>query len=190
MKQKKPKQESKAKELKKLTDSSTAIKETSASYVHRRRSRSNTIGRRVISNSKDAPSLALGELPRLLADSEVLNYLQTKDIGWKHVNAIKQLTDYSDEVISEWLNISVKTLRTYKKPSETFKGKVKENILLILSLVMHGTEVFGTKEKFEQWLNTENFFFDNKSPVSFLNTVTGIRFVNDKLTAIEYGDNV
>jgi uncharacterized protein (DUF2384 family) len=54
---------------------------------------------------------------------------------------------------------------------------------------MHGIEVFGTKEKFEQWLNTENFFFDKKSPVSFLNTVTGIRFVNDRLTAIEYGDN-
>ncbi len=190
LKQKKPKQESKAKELKKLTDSSTAIKETSVSYVHRKRSRANTIERKLDSKSKEAPSLALGELPKMLADSEVLNYLQTKDIGWKHVNAIKQLTDYSDEVISDWLNISVKTLRTYKQPAETFKGKVKENILLILSLVMHGIEVFGTKEKFEQWLNAENFFFDKKSPVSFLNTVTGIRFVNDKLTAIEYGDNV
>lgn len=66
---------------------------------------------------------------------------------------------------------------------------MKENILLILSLVIHGIEVFGTKEKFEQWLDTKNFYFDNKSPVSFLNTVTGIRFVNDRLTAIEYGDN-
>ncbi len=144
---------------------------------------------KVISKSGSSPKLILEELPKQLADSEVLNYLQQKEIGWKHVNAIKQLTDYSDEVISEWLNISVKTLRTYKQPAVTFKGKVKENILLILSMVMHGIEVFGTKEKFEQWLNTENFFFDKKSPVSFLNTVTGIRFVNDRLTAIEYGDN-
>ncbi|MEZ4822026.1 MAG: antitoxin Xre/MbcA/ParS toxin-binding domain-containing protein [Ignavibacteria bacterium] len=29
-----------------------------------------------------------------------------------------------------------------------------------------------------------------KSPITFLNTITGIRFVNDRLTAMEYGDNV
>ena len=189
MKHKKTKSERKEKEYSVQSDSSLSIKETSASYDLKKKDRMKSRDPKVISKSGSSPKLILEELPKQLADSEVLNYLQQKEIGWKHVNAIKQLTDYSDEVISEWLNISVKTLRTYKQPAVTFKGKVKENILLILSLVMHGIEVFGTKEKFEQWLNTENFFFDKKSPVSFLNTVTGIRFVNDRLTAIEYGDN-
>ncbi|WP_245826382.1 MbcA/ParS/Xre antitoxin family protein [Spirosoma rigui] len=44
--------------------------------------------------------------------------------------------------------------------------------------------------EFDQWLNRKNFFFDNKSPNSFLNTVTGVRFVDDRLTALEHGDNV
>lgn len=189
MKHKKSNPEVKVKEYSEQSSSSISIKETNASYGLKKKGRMRTGDHRVISKSKSSPSLILEELPKQLADSEVLNYLQQKEIGWKHVNAIKQLTDYSDEVISEWLNINVKTLRTYKQPAVTFKGKVKENILLILSMVMHGIEVFGTKEKFEQWLNTENFFFDKKSPVSFLNTVTGIRFVNDRLTAIEYGDN-
>lgn len=186
MKQKNLKAKNKSKEP---ANSSRLVKESNVSYLHKKKRGTNSGEQRLFSKSKDTSSMIAKDLPKLLADSEVLNYLQTKDISWKHVNAIKQLTDYSDEVISEWLNISVKTLRTYKQPAGSFKGKVKENILLILSLVIHGIEVFGTKEKFEQWLDTKNFFFDNKSPVTFLNTVTGIRFVNDRLTAIEYGDN-
>jgi uncharacterized protein (DUF2384 family) len=56
-------------------------------------------------------------------------------------------------------------------------------------------------KEFESWLNQENFYFDNKSPVSFLNTITGspvsflntitgIKFIDDRLTAMQYGDNV
>ena len=29
-----------------------------------------------------------------------------------------------------------------------------------------------------------------EAPNSFLNTVTGVKFVDDRLTAMEYGDNV
>lgn len=186
MKQKRSRTEIKIKEP---ANSSGLVKETNVSYAQKKKSVAKSGERISLSKSQNTLSIIAEDLPKLLDDSEVLNYLQTKDIGWKHVNAIKQLTGYSDEVISDWLNISVKTLRTYRQPAGSFKGKVKENILLILSLVLHGIEVFGTKEKFEQWLDTKNFYFDNKSPVSFLNTVTGIRFVNDRLTAIEYGDN-
>jgi uncharacterized protein (DUF2384 family) len=54
----------------------------------------------------------------------------------------------------------------------------------------HGIHVFGTAAAFEEWLNKGNFYFDNKLPVSFLNTITGIKFIDDRLTAMEYGDNV
>jgi len=40
------------------------------------------------------------------------------------------------------------------------------------------------------WLSKENFFFDNKAPGSFLNKISGIKFTNDRLCAIEHGDNV
>ena len=66
---------------------------------------------------------------------------------------------------------------------------MKEHILLLLSLIKQGIQVFGTTQEFEQWLNTKNFYFDSKNPIVYLNTVTGIRFVGDRLTAMEYGDN-
>ena len=71
-----------------------------------------------------------------------------------------------------------------------FKDNVKEQVLLLLSLVKHGLSVFGSARALDQWLNQPNFYFDNRSPNAYLNTVTGIKFVDDRLTAMEYGDNV
>lgn len=137
-----------------------------------------------------AESLIIRDVPGHINDSEILYFLYTKDINWQHVNAIKTLTDFNDNIISDWLNVSVKTFREYKKPQNTFKENVKEQVLLLLSLIKHGIGVFGSAKEFDQWLNRKNFYFDNKSPTSFLNTVTGVKFVDDRLTAIEYGDNV
>ncbi|MCX6250638.1 MAG: MbcA/ParS/Xre antitoxin family protein [Bacteroidetes bacterium] len=132
----------------------------------------------------------LNEVPGKISDSEILTFLQTKDINWEYVKTIKELTDLNDDVISDWLNVSVRTFRSYKQPKNKFKENVKEQILLLLSLIHHGIQVFGSQKEFNLWLNTANFFFDNVNPISYLNTVTGIRFVDDRLTAMEYGDNV
>lgn len=140
-------------------------------------------------NQIEEPSV-LYEIPGKISTSEVLTFLQTKDVNWKHVNTIKSLTNFNDEVISEWLNISVRTFRTYRQPENKFKENTKEQIILLLSLINHGIQVFGSSKEFDKWLHGENFYFDGKTPNAFLNTVTGIRFVDDSLTALEYGDNV
>ena len=135
-------------------------------------------------------NLLLRDVPGHINDSEILSFLYTREVNWQHVNAIKTLTDFNDTIISDWLNVSVKTFREYKKPPTTFKENVKEQVLLLLALIKHGIAVFGAVNEFDQWLNRSNFYFDNKSPSAYLNTITGIRFVDDRLTAMEYGDNV
>ncbi|GAB2679432.1 hypothetical protein GCM10027036_36860 [Flavihumibacter cheonanensis] len=130
------------------------------------------------------------EIPLQINDSEILYFLHSKEINSNYLNAIKKLTNFNDEVLAEWLNLSVKTYREYRKPKSIFKENIKEHILLLLALMKHGINVFGSAKAFEQWLNTSNFHFDNSKPTTFLNTVTGIKFVDDRLTAIEYGDNV
>lgn len=137
-----------------------------------------------------AESVILNEIPGQINDGVILHFLRTKEVNWKHVDAIKKLTDFNDDVISDWLNVSVKTFRAYRKPANAFKENVKEQILLLLAVIKHGIDAFGSIEAFDQWLNKENFYFDNKHPNTFLNTITGIRFVDDRLTAMEYGDNV
>lgn len=132
----------------------------------------------------------LKSVPNRISDSEILNLLQTNDINWEYIDTIKEMTDLNDEVISLWLNISVRSFRSYRQSNSRLKENLKEHIIVLLSLIKHGIQVFGSKDGFDQWLTTENFFLDSKTPVAFLNTVTGIRFIDDRLTAMEFGDNV
>ena len=129
-------------------------------------------------------------IPSISNYSDVFFYIRNHDIDWNYLNYLKELTTFSDEVISDWLNISVKTLRTYRRPETKFKDNLKEHIVLILSLYEHGTTVFDDKERFDQWLNTKNVFFDGNEPKIYLDTIMGIKFIDDRLTALEYGDNV
>jgi putative toxin-antitoxin system antitoxin component (TIGR02293 family) len=129
-------------------------------------------------------------LPNRLSDIEILNLLQAQEITWRQIDEIKELTDLNDVIISAWLNVSVRSLRSYRQPSIRLKDNLKERVVVLLSLMKHGIQVFGTKDNFDRWLTTENFFLDGKEPNSFLNTITGIRFIDDRLTAMEYGDNV
>ena len=132
----------------------------------------------------------LEDIPALVQESEYMFLLQRKEVNWKHVQAIKDLTQYNDEVLAAWLNLSVRTFRDYRKPASILKEHVKEQVILLLTLIKHGIAVFGTAETFYQWLDTRNFYFNNETPSSYLNMITGIRFVDDRLTALEYGDNV
>src|SRR4051812_33079359 len=129
----------------------------------------------------------LKQVPGQMNDSEILDFLYTKGVDWRHINAIRHLTSFSDDLISEWLNVSVRTLREYRKPEGSFKENIKEHVLLLLALMKHGQGVFGSEKAFDSWLDTPNYYFDRKKPSSFLNTVTGIKFINDRLTAMEYG---
>ena len=130
------------------------------------------------------------QVPTHLSDSEVLYWLQNREVDLAFLNRLKEYSEVTDDILAIWLNISVRTLRNYRNPDNNIKAYVKEQALLLMSLFVHGKEVFGTPARFNEWLNMENFYFDGRSPSSMLNTISGIRFVNDRLHAIEYGDNV
>ena len=132
----------------------------------------------------------LDQVPSLINDVEILYFLQKKNINDYYVNTIKELTNINDDVLASWLNLSVKTFREYRKPNTVLKDNLKEHVLLLISLFKHGIQVFGNVAAFTSWLYMENFYFDSNKPETFLNTITGIRFIDDRLTAMEFGDNV
>ena len=132
----------------------------------------------------------LKNIPSRVDTNVTLGMIKSDKVGPQHLQAIKDLTLFSDEKISDWLDISVKTFRLYKKPDSTIKARIQEQTVMALSLIKHGLEVFGSTEDFSTWLEKENFFFDKKAPIDFMNTNSGIKFIDDRLTALEFGDNV
>jgi len=133
----------------------------------------------------------LSEIPESISEVEVLYILKTKKIDWNYIAIIKEYTNLNDDLISEWLNISVKTFRNYKSNKEiVLKQNTQEHLLMLISLFKHGIDVFDSKEDFHRWLTEDNFFLDNEPPINYLKTISGIRLVEDRLIGIEYGDNI
>jgi hypothetical protein len=64
-----------------------------------------------------------------------------------------------------------------------------EEIKGLLDLIKHASEVFGTVDKAYDWLAANNFHFDGKPPIEFLKQKDGIKFIDDRLTGLEHGDN-
>jgi uncharacterized protein (DUF2384 family) len=132
----------------------------------------------------------IAEIPEISNFTKVLFFIRENNVNWNYFNYLKELTTLNDEIIASWLNINSKTLRAYRKPESISKDNIKEHLIVLISLYEHGIDIFETRENFDKWLLSENLFLDNKPPKDFLDTITGIKFIDDRLTAIEYGDTI
>lgn len=131
----------------------------------------------------------LALIPAKISPNQVLNLVNSGNINSTILIILKSLTDFSDEVISNWLNMSVKTYRTYKSAAAEIKEDVQEHTVLLVALMKHGIDIFGSSDEFSKWLETENYYLDGKKPIDYLNTISGIKFIDNQLTGMEYGDN-
>lgn len=122
--------------------------------------------------------------------SKLLAELQGAELGWEYLAKLKEITSFSDDVIAEWLSMNVKTFRAYKQPQTALKPNLREHALMLLRVFNHGAEVFGSYQAFDTWLAKPHFIFDHKPPLQFLNTITGIQFIDDELTAMAFGHPV
>ena len=139
---------------------------------------------------RSAERLKLQEIPSKIDSNEILQIVHSSAIDSKnYFTILKAISHSDDKELSDWLSISEKTFRTHKTSDKTTKPSLKEHAIMLISLFKHGIEIFGNEEKFKQWLKTENFYFGQKTPVVFIDTASGIKFIDDRLTGIEYGDN-
>jgi putative toxin-antitoxin system antitoxin component (TIGR02293 family) len=115
------------------------------------------------------------------------------------INAIRQGIEYALFVslaekspfsLTEWsgfLHISERTMQRYKKEKKSFDPIYSEKILEVTMLYKFGAEVFGSNEKFNTWLETNNIVLGGVKPKNLLDNTFGISLVKDELTRIEYG---
>ncbi|MBP3942832.1 DUF2384 domain-containing protein [Sphingobacteriaceae bacterium WQ 2009] len=104
------------------------------------------------------------------------------------------------ETISNRLNRPVKALlNLFSLPQTTYNKKKAENavldtrnselILLITELLDFGASVFNQEnDKFQRWLKKPNLSLGGQTPLSLLDTTTGIEEVKFCLNRIEYGN--
>lgn len=131
------------------------------------------------------------EIPLVSEYSHLYFYTTQSDSNSEFIAILDSVIGLSDTVLSKWLNITPRTFRNYRNSTNLIlKENTKEHVILILSLYKHGIELFDTVENFESWLSKNNPVLDNRAPIEFLETISGIKFIDDRLTAMEFGENV
>jgi hypothetical protein len=133
----------------------------------------------------------LYNIPEQPAPGIIFNYLQSHTVNGRYFDIFKTISNFRDEDISDLMNINIKTFRKYKSEKSALikSNLLKEHVVTILALYKHGKDVFGDFDAFSNWLKKENFMFDNQPPAKYLETISGIKFIDDRLTGMQYGDN-
>ncbi|WP_298147218.1 antitoxin Xre/MbcA/ParS toxin-binding domain-containing protein [Flavobacterium sp.] len=120
----------------------------------------------------------------------VYNYMQTRLPDFNFMERLYNLVSLTEDTLAYWLSITPKTIRTYRKNRDLkLKANTKEQIVMLLLLYKHGEELFGDVKTFESWLAAPNISLGGVAPQQFLNTVNGIRLIDNKLTALAFGEN-
>lgn len=124
-----------------------------------------------------------------LNDADVVYALRNNKVDSGSLMALKEESGISGEMLSGWLHVTPKTLRSYLSRKSVLSETLGEQVLLLRALFKHGASVFGTVQLFETWLEKENLMLDCIKPKDLLGTVSGIRMIDDRLYGMEYGDN-
>ncbi len=109
-----------------------------------------------------------------------------KGIPKSKLLAIARESGLTLKELSSYLRISTRSIQE-KEPSQYIAPGPSERALYIAKLFNTGKEIFGTMDKFRNWLNIENAVMGGEKPVSYLDTFSGIQLVLEELNAIEYG---
>lgn len=129
------------------------------------------------------------KVPARFDSSEVLRLIEKEQIDSMYLSLLKGISQFSDETIADMLHVNVKTYRSYRDKNEVLRKDLQERTLILLSLMKHGILVFGDSETFTKWLESENAMLGNTAPIDYLDTISGIKLIDDRLTGVEYGDN-
>ncbi|MHA8066875.1 antitoxin Xre/MbcA/ParS toxin-binding domain-containing protein [Aquirufa sp. ROCK2-A2] len=139
--------------------------------------------------TKEISYQLMQKLPTPMSNQYIIQQMIAGTVDYTYMQAIKNISNLPDSTLSTLLDVTPKTLKTYIKGTSHFKESIQEQILLLLNLYKHGIHVFSGEVHFQQWLDRPNFYLDQKKPLEFLVSKSGISFIDDQLTAIQYGEN-
>lgn len=122
-------------------------------------------------------------------DKDVFSIMKAikKGIHYKEFFSIAQKSPFTITEWSAFLNISERTIQRYKKEGKSFDTDSSGKIIEITLLYNYGIDVFGSKEKFNNWLETKSLALGGIKPKELLDNTFGINLLKDELTRIEYG---
>jgi putative toxin-antitoxin system antitoxin component (TIGR02293 family) len=122
-------------------------------------------------------------------DKDVIHFIEAVRVGFTFAifYSFAKNTPFSLVDWSGFLNMSERTMQRHKREKKTFDPIYSERILQITLLYNLGIDVFGNKDKFNAWLETQNLALGGIKPKELLDNSFGIGLLKDELNRIEHG---
>lgn len=134
------------------------------------------------------PTLKGVPLSRFFSDRMMVVDVISQGIPTSLFMSIKEMTPFSDQEWSDFLDISLKSLQRYKKESDyIFRSIHSEKIIELMEVTAVGLEVFDTGEDFAAWLNASSHALGNRRPIELLRDSYGKEMVLNELHRIDQG---
>ncbi len=92
----------------------------------------------------------------------------------------------AEELVSSLIPINRKTYLRRKEVG-MLDAKESDRLILIAKVYAHALEVFGSKEKVNNWLATNNLALGERTPLELLKNSLGCQIVDNLLYRISYG---
>ena len=110
-------------------------------------------------------------------------------IPYNYIETISEKLDRPVKSILSMMGMPQTTYNKKKSEHSLLDSRYSEIIVLITELVDYGLTVFNNEnEKFQRWLKKPNLSLHGNTPISLLDTTTGIDEVNFCLNRIEFGN--
>lgn len=112
--------------------------------------------------------------------------LSRKGVSKGAVSRVAKYGGLSLKEMAVMLPVSERTLHRYDE-REKLSGDISERVLFLARILVKGTEVFGSEENMRAWIRTPIYALGNQSPLSIMDTLSGMHMVLDTLGRIEHG---
>ena len=107
-------------------------------------------------------------------------------IATKSVNYFLKHTNLTKKQLGKLIHVSTRTLQR-NNPEKKLDINSSERLLQLARLFYKGEEIFGSTDRFNEWLKRTNVALGNKKPIDFLETSIGAELVMDELLRIDFG---
>lgn len=133
------------------------------------------------------PEVAYGYRSFYANDINLLNRSK-QGLSAKAALDFLSLSGFTQDEFQETFKTTVKTIQNHVTRELTLDAALSEKLLKSFALFDKGAEIFGSADNFHQWLGTPAYGLGNQLPFDLMDTITGIRLIEEELIRIEFGD--
>lgn len=104
--------------------------------------------------------------------------------------AAKRIAEYfglTQQQVAALMGVSPRTLERHQKDNKLLSSVQSDRLLRYARMAARAEQVFEDEQVAKNWLKRPNQALGGETPLSLLDTETGVEQVNQVLTRIEYG---